>query len=347
MTKVEDTWGGAAIEKQIAAATRERMPQPEIHDDMPLGDGATLADKVAAAIAAVDARLNKCKNFLEMFPIVDEVEATNVSTKAEMHVKAAVIQHIRKRIFASQQGVAAPAANINQAVHAEQRQRLTGEGKRRLEAGRLNVVLMVLTEMKDDVFEPIYNSSLGRLPEDARNISRTPREVLLAHAETREQLNAILVTAAMAQIAKLDAFNVVNRRDRIGELKTALEGETSHDVITKIQAELAALRAPEAEDISARRNREVTEKRQFAEKTAQNFQKWAIASLEAMHAEAVEFEQQMFGDLHLPHEETVISRRFKQAIAELRGLSTPEQFLRWFGMPSLTHVAEQLERAIQ
>lgn len=342
MTKTEDVWGGTVVEKQIHDSTAERLQRGH------RTGGTSPADfkaEIAVAIEAVEQRLNN--DFNAMIRLRAEIEATQAKTIAEQRVKAEVMKRVGRHIFEMQQGQRTIVTDGNKARFAEMRHNVTAEDKRRLEIGRLTLVVAIVNDSKEDLFAGILAASLARLPEVHKNISRTPRECLLAHVEACNQLNVLLAATAKAKIATLEAFNITNVRDRIVELKTALDGvggEMSSEVIATIQSELATLRTPEAEDIAARRKREVTVERQFAESFARNFQTWAIAALDSLRAEAVEFERKMFADLHLPPEETVVSRRFKLAMAELRGLGTPEQVLRWFGMPSLTYVAEQLEQ---
>ena len=197
---------------------------------------------------------------------------------------------------------------------------------------------------RQDVFTPILNKSLSRLPSNHKTIARTPLEVFLADANCRDRLHFLLASAADAQIKKLQLFPVTNISDRIAELIQKIDGSLDADEIEPIQAELVKLRSPEAEDIATLRRREITPVREFAEKAASLFREWVIKSLEGIHAESIRHEKQMFADLSLPWEETVISRRYKQAITEIRQLNTVEATLRWFGIPSLIHTAEQLKK---
>ena len=341
ITTTEDVWNGTAVEKQIHDSTALRMSQNTVDDshEAPIDYGTNLA----AALAAVEKQLTGDMN--AMHELRSQIEATPTHTKAEARIKVAVYERIGKHIFESQQGHRAPVVDGNAMRVAQALHNSSASAKRALEIERLKLVRLSVGDVGEDVFAPILAESVSRLPKVHKNICRTPRETLLADSNCREHLNVLLKLAADAEIEKLQLFPLTNVADRIAELKQCLDSNIHTDGVDEIQAELNKLRAPEADDIATRHRRKVTAKREAAQDFANRLVAWAIRSLEAMHAEALAFERAMFSDLHLSPEETVVSRRFRQVIGELRQLQTPLRVLNWFGMPSLTHVAEQLESA--
>jgi hypothetical protein len=334
---VTNEWGG--IPKQLHDFTAEQVKRNTVGGEGPIDYKATVADGVAAIEKQLTSDINA------MYALRRKIEATVTKTRGEARVKVAVYERIGKHIFEMQQGNRAPVIDMNALRHAERNHNSNAATKRELEINRLKLVRMIILEEQEDVFTPILIKSLSRLPKEHKNIARTPREVLLADSGCRDQLHGLLSAAADAQTKKLELFPVTNIQDRITELKQQIDGSKDADEIEQVQAELVKLRSPEAEHIAILRRREVTPLAEFAQQVADTFINWAIKSLEGCHAEGVRHEKQMFADLSFPWEETVISRRYTQAIAEVKQLNTPLKVLNWFGMPSLTHVAEQLEQA--
>lgn len=344
MTKASDVGGdwGAATE-QMNTLLKEQVKRNAIDHTDP--DRADDGAPVVASNEKFPDDYRQCLPLLrERQEAFDRIPSNRENRSKRMQASKD-LERLKAHVFAIQQGNRAPVVSMNTVRAAEFNHNTTAPTQRELEINRLRLVRKLVLDLKDDVFAPILRHSLSRLPKEHKNIARNPREVLLADSGCRDQLHVLLVAAGDAQTKKLELFNVTNISDRKAELKQCLDGSKDADEVEAIQAELVKLRSPEAEHIAILRRREVTPLVEFANEVSSAFLKWAIGSLESCHAEAVRFEESVFADLSLPREETIISRRYKQAIAELRQLQTPLRVLGWFGMPSLTHVAEQHEQA--